>query len=450
MRIYRINGSGPLNGTVRINGCKNSVVAILPATILVRGVCRLTNVPDISDIRLELKMLEELGAKVDASGLASDNIIEIDTSDLSPKPITADFADKFRASYYFWSVMTARFGRCYSALPGGDDICGKRGRPVNYHTDLLKALGASVIEIPDSYDPKYINISLDDDGLFRGAEIDGRFSVGATINAMLASVLADGPTVIKKAAMEPHIVDVANFLNICGANITGAGTPVIKVGGRDRNYCCSEDYGKEGVRLLHGGEYDVMPDQIEAGTYMLAVAAAGGDVNLENLTPQHLDTVINTLMQCGATIECSFYDMIRVKADRRMDACSITTAPHPGFPTDLQAQFSAMLATANGKSSVTESIWQNRFKYANELVKMGADITRLNDQHIDIFGLDRLRGADTVCPDIRGGAAIIIAALTADGTTTIRGVEHIERGYQDIVGKLSAIGADISIEETED
>ncbi len=412
-KIY-INGGRRLTGRVEIGGAKNAAVAILPATLLSDGVCRVENLPDISDVRAALSILSMTGASV---RMIDRHTYEIDPRGARPLPLSSDITASMRASYYFLGAMLGRFGRAKAAPPGG---CDFGVRPVDQHIKGFEALGAKVtIEggLVDARAPRLTGCAVYLD----------RVSVGATINIMLAAARSEGLTVIENAAREPHVVDTANFLNSMGADIMGAGTGVIRV---------------HGVKSLRGTTYSIIPDQIEAGTYMVAAAATGGDVEICGVTPKHLESISAKLAETGAAVE-EFDDSVRVTAAGRPRACDILTLPHPGFPTDMQPQMTAYLATAAGTSLVTESVWDNRFRYADQLVAMGAKI-RVDGKIAVVDGVERLSGAAVAATDLRAGAALVVAGLSAAGRTEISGVRYIDRGYEALVEKLRLLGADIS------
>jgi len=411
---FVINGGNRLHGSIRIGGAKNAAVAIIPATILAGDVCRLENLPNISDVAVISKILQELGAKVTRINKST---LEIDPRKINTFEADHDLVKNMRASYYLYGALLGRFNRAKAPMPGG---CYFGVRPIDLHLKGFEALGAKTEIIENGI------ISLEADGLTGNHIYLDIVSVGATINIMLAAVKAKGVTVIENAAREPHIVDLANFLNTMGADVRGAGTSVIKI---------------HGVEQLGGATYSIIPDQIEAGTYMVAAAATGGDVMIENVTPKHLHSITTKLREMGATVE-EFDDAVRVYRSGPIRKCNIKTMPHPGFPTDMQPQMAAMLTIADGTSVITEGVWDNRFQYADELRKMGAKISV--DGKIAIFeGVDMLMGAPVRATDLRAGAAMVIAAMTAVGTTEIENIHFIERGYEDIIEKLCGVGANI-------
>ncbi len=419
MDKFVINGGKRLHGRIHIGGAKNAAVAIIPATILAGDVCRLENLPNISDVVVISKILQELGATVTRINKST---IEIDPRRINTYIADHELVKNMRASYYLYGALLGRFNRVMAPLPGG---CYFGVRPIDLHLKGFEALGATSKIIENGI------VSLEADGLVGNHVYLDIVSVGATINVMLAAVKAKGVTIIENAAREPHIVDLANFLNTIGADVRGAGTNVIKI---------------HGVEELHGATYSIIPDQIEAGTYMVAAAATGGDVVIENVTPKHLHSITTKLREAGATVE-EYDDAVRVSRSGPIHKCNIKTMPHPGFPTDMQPQMAAMLALADGTSIIAEGVWDNRFQYADELRKMGANLSV--DGKIAIFeGVKTLMGAPVRATDLRAGAAMVIAALSAVGRSEIENIHFIERGYEDIVEKLRNVGADISRIET--
>lgn len=413
MEKFVIRGQNRLSGTVRISGAKNAAVAILPAVILSDGICRIENVPDISDVAITLKILYELGAGV---RMINRSTFEIDPTHVNSYVLSKEMSRRMRASSYFIGAMLGRMKRARVAPPGG---CDFGVRPIDQHIKGFQALGAKVII---------------DNGMVdaRAAKLTGCpiyldvVSVGATINIMLAAVKAEGLTVIENAAKEPHIVDLANFLNSMGADIMGAGTDVIKI---------------RGVSRLNGTTYNIIPDQIEAGTYMAAALATGGDITLENVIPKHLESITAKVVEIGAKVE-EFDESLRVVMNGRPKACNVKTMPHPSFPTDMQPQITAVLSLAGGTSIVTEGVWENRFRYTEQLNLMGADI-KIEGRAAVVKGVERLVGAPVAANDLRAGAALLIAGLAAQGVTEVENIEYIDRGYENVVEKLSALGADI-------
>ena len=418
MTKYLIHGGSPLHGTIHISGAKNAAVAIIPAALLVDGVCRIENVPQISDVTLILQILRELGADV---RLVNRTTVEVDCSHIRNRQVPYELARKIRASYYLVGALLSRFGWAEVPLPGGCDL---GGRPVDQHIKGFVSMGADV----------EVRNGLIDARVPNGARLSGGqvyldiVSVGATMNIMLAATLASGMTVIENAAKEPHIVDLANFLNSMGADIRGAGTDVIKI---------------HGVARLRGGTYSIIPDQIEAGTYMAAVAAAGGDVLIRNVIPKHLDCITAKLVEMGVEVE-ELDDALRLRREGPMGRVNVKTMPYPGFPTDMQPQIAAALCVAQGTSVLTEGVWDNRYRYVDEFRRMGARI-QVDGKVAVIEGVDHLTGAPIHACDLRAGAAMVIAGLAAQGVTEIDGIHHIERGYETIVEKLANLGADIQI-----
>lgn len=409
-----IKGGTRLHGEVTISGAKNAAVAILPATLLINGVCTIENLPNISDVQIQCKILEQLGAKID---WISNNSARIDTTNITSYKAPLDMTSKFRASYY---LIGALLGRCHNVevgMPGG---CKLGARPIDQHIKGFEALGATV----DVANGKVVASA----NKLNGSSIYmDTISVGATINIMLAAVLAEGTTTIDNAAREPHVVDVANFLNTMGADIRGAGTDIIKI---------------NGVKSLKGGTtYSVVPDQIEAGTFMLAAIASKGDIVLKNCISEHLDCLTAKIIEMGGNVEESG-DEIRVWCDKRPLKTSIKTAPYPGFPTDLQAQLGVVLSIADGTSIISENIWESRFQYTYELNKMGAKITAQGKTAF-FEGIESLSGAPVCATDLRAGAALIIAGIIANGTTELSNLEHIDRGYENIEMKFRNLGANI-------
>jgi len=410
-----INGGKPLYGDVYIDGMKNAALPIIFATMLTASKCVIENLPDVSDVAISLEILRHLGAAIT---VLAPGTVEIDTSTLQYGEAPYDLVGKMRASTYLLGAELGRFGKAQVGWPGG---CDFGVRPIDLHIKGFEALGAKV-----SIEKGYINANAQD-GLIGNMVYFDVASVGATVNVILASVLADGMTIIDNAAREPHIVDLANFFNTCGANITGAGTSVIKI---------------RGVKKLHGCDYTIIPDMIEAGTFMVAVAATGGKVNIRNIIPKHMETVSTKLLEMGVGIE-EYDDYITVTSDGNTKGVTIKTLPYPGFPTDMHPQFAAALCFASGSGFISEGIWENRFKYTEELRKMGADI-HVEGKTATIKGGSKITGARLKAVDLRGGAAVLIAALAAEGISEITGTEIIERGYHDIVGKFNALGAEIS------
>ena len=422
MDQYIIHGGTTLRGEVEISGAKNAAVAIIPAALLVKGVCRIENIPQISDTDTLLTILVELGARV---SYINKNTIEIDCSNARCQDAPFELMRKIRASYYLIGSMLGRFGSAKTTMPGG---CNFGVRPIDQHIKGMRALGADVnVESGFVYADAL-------DGRLHGSRIYlDKVSVGATMNIMIAAVLAEGRTVIENAAREPHIVDLANFLNSMGADVRGAGTDSIRINGVDE---------------LHGGSYSIIPDQIEAGTYMVAAAATGGEVLITNIIPKHLEGISAKLRETGTFIE-EYEEAILVRGPEMLRRINLKTMPYPGFPTDMQPQFGVLLCQANGTSVITEGIYDNRFKYVNELRKMGAEI-QVDGRVCVIDGGRRLSGAPVHACDLRAGAAMVIAGMIADGTTVIDDVHYIERGYERFVEKLNALGADITVRYDDD
>ncbi|MBE6546078.1 MAG: UDP-N-acetylglucosamine 1-carboxyvinyltransferase [Ruminococcaceae bacterium] len=410
-----IRGGNPLYGEVNISGMKNSALPVIFGTIATGDLCTIGNVPDVSDISLALETLRSLGAKV---RFVNTDTVLIDTREVVMKSPPREFVGKMRGSTYLIGAMLGRFGEALVGYPGG---CDFGVRPIDQHIKGFEYLGATVAYSDDA------NLHVVAQNGLKGNMIYFDIaSVGATINVMLAAVFAEGTTVIENAAREPHIVDMASFLNACGADISGAGTGMIRV---------------RGVKKLHGCTYEIAPDMIEAGTYMAAAATAGGRVTLRRVIPKHMESVTLKLREIGVTVESDDLS-ITVTSDRTYRSTHIKTNPYPGFPTDMHPQFGAMLCTSQGISSISEGIWGNRFKYVEELKKMGADIDVVNGT-AHITGVPTLKGAAVKASDLRAGAALIIAALGAEGVSTVSGLEFVDRGYQDLVAKLKSLGADI-------
>lgn len=409
-----INGPTRLCGDVDITGAKNAAVAIIPATLLIDGICTLENVPNISDVKMCCSIMQKLGVKID---WLSNHSIIVDTRNISSTIAPYDMTSKFRASYYLLGALLSRCGKAEVGLPGG---CNLGARPIDQHIKGFEALGASVNVAQGK-------ISAKANCLIGTSIYLDTVSVGATINVMLASVLADGTTTIDNAAKEPHVVDVANFLNTMGADIHGAGTDVIKI---------------NGVKKLSGNAtYSIVPDQIEAGTFMLAAIASKGDVKIHNCIPKHLDCLTAKILEIGGNVE-EDGDTLRVWCDSRPSKANIKTLPYPGFPTDLQPQMGVVLSIADGTSIINEGIWDSRFQYTAELNKMGANITAQGKTAV-FEGVDLLTGAPVHASDLRAGAALIIAGIIANGETELYNIEHIDRGYENIEEKFRKLGAHI-------
>ncbi|MDD5909288.1 MAG: UDP-N-acetylglucosamine 1-carboxyvinyltransferase [Clostridiales bacterium] len=422
MAYYRINGGKRLEGAVTISGAKNAALAIIPAVILSGESCLLENLPEIEDVRIVEEILTSMGAAISRT---PDGSMRIDPSGINTFSVTGEMVSSMRASYYLLGALLGRYKKAEIALPGG---CAIGQRPIDQHIKGMRALGADIVIQGGSVKARADKL--------KGAEIYlDVVSVGATINIMLAAVAAEGQTIIANAAKEPHVVDVANFLNMMGANVKGAGTDVIRI---------------QGGRRLHGCTYAVIPDQIEAGTFMIAAAATRGDVIINNVIPTHLEAISAKLMECGVAVSegddgRDFF--IRVSADKRPRAVNIKTLPYPGFPTDLQQPMMALLATAEGNSFIMENIFENRFNHVPELAKMGASIS-ISSRTATVEGVERLYGAPLCASDLRAGAALVIAALAAEGESTISQIHFIDRGYEFLEQKLRALGADITrIEE---
>lgn len=419
MDKYVINGGKPLFGEITISGAKNAAVAIIPAALLVNGVCRIENIPKIKDVSIQLEILRQLGASVK---LVCDTTVEIDCSKIDRNAkVEYELMRSIRASYYLIGSLLGRYSHALVAMPGG---CDFGVRPIDQHIKGFEALGATV-EVRNGF------IEAVAVGGIHGANIYlDVASVGATMNIMIAATRAQGLTVIENAAKEPHIVDLANFLNSMGANILGAGTDVIKI---------------KGVNEMHGGTYSIIPDQIEAGTFMAAVAAASGNVLIKNVIPKHLECITAKLLEMNVDVE-EFDDSVRVSRVKPLIKTNIKTLPYPGFPTDMQPQLVAALCLAEGTSVVTEGVWDNRFRYIDELRRMGA-IAQVDGKIAIIEGISKLTGARVRACDLRAGAAMVIAGLAAEGVTEVEEVGIIERGYDNIVKKLQGVGADIKCKQ---
>ena len=415
MEKFVVHGPCRLQGKVNISGAKNAAVAIISATLLVKGKCHLENVPDISDIRAYYKILESLGSKLT---FINKNEVIIDNSNVTSAIASYELTSKFRASYYLLGSLLGRFNEVQISLPGG---CNLGARPIDQHIKAFERLGANI-------EVKRGNVYATRKERLKGAPIFlDVVSVGATMNAILAATLAEGTTVIENVAKEPHIVDLANFLNSMGAKIKGAGTDTIKITGVDE--------------LKQKSSYSIIPDQIEAGTFMVAAAVTKGDVIINNCIPKHLEPISAKLIEAGAIIEES-ESSIHVKMDKRPNAFSIKTMPYPGFPTDMQPQMSILLTICNGTGIIVETIWESRFQYTDELAKMGADISAHGTTAI-IKGVDKLYSAPVRSHDLRAGAAMVIAGLIAEGDTEVYDIFHILRGYENMVEKFNALGANI-------
>jgi UDP-N-acetylglucosamine 1-carboxyvinyltransferase len=419
MEQYVIKGGSPLYGEVVIGGAKNAALAILAAAIMTDETVTIDNLPNVRDINVLLQAIEEIGAHVERVNLHK---VKINGSFIQDVTVDNEFIRKIRASYYLIGALLGKYKRAEVALPGGCDI---GSRPIDLHIKGFRAMGA-VVDISHGLvraraeHLKGTHIYLD------------KVSVGATINIMMAAAMADGKTVIENAAKEPHVVDVANFLNSMGANIRGAGTDVIRI---------------VGVEKLHKTEYSIIPDQIEAGTFMFAAAAAGGDVLVKNVIPKHLEATTAKLLEVGCHVE-EFDDAVRVMSNGQLQHTQVTTLPYPGFPTDMQPQMAVLLGIASGTSTVTESIFENRFKYVDELTRMGAEI-KVESNIAIITGVSRYTGARVNAPDLRAGAALVIAGLAAEGITVVDDIYYIERGYEELERKLTELGACIEKVSTE-
>ena len=419
MEQYVIKGGNPLYGEVEIGGAKNAALAILAAAIMTDETVTIDNLPNVRDINVLLQAIEEIGAHVERVDIHK---VKINGSFIRGVNVDNEFIRRIRASYYLIGALLGKYKHAEVALPGGCDI---GSRPIDLHMKGFRSMGADIdiahgLVIARAKELKGAHIYMD------------KVSVGATINIMMAAAMADGKTVIENAAKEPHVVDVANFLNSMGANIRGAGTDVIRI---------------VGVEKLHATEYSVIPDQIEAGTFMFAVAAAGGNVLVKNVIPKHLEATTAKLLEVGCQVE-EFDDSVRVISDGHLKHTQVTTLPYPGFPTDMQPQMAVLLGIAEGTSTVTESIFENRFKYVDELTRMGADI-KVESNIAIISGVKRYTGARVNAPDLRAGAALVIAGLAAEGITVVDDIYYIQRGYEALEEKLTKIGAKIARVEDE-
>lgn len=417
MEKYIINGGRPLFGEVAVSGAKNAALPILAATILSDGECRIENIPEIRDVSLMIEILYKMGAEVRTIDRTT---VEIESSRIYTTASPNDICRRLRGSYYLLGAMLGKYGKVEVEMPGG---CNFGVRPIDLHIKGLEALGA-VINIENGIIKAEVP-----DGLKGATVYLDKASVGATINIMLAAVRAEGTTMIENAAREPHIVDLANFLNSMGASVRGAGTDTIKI---------------KGVSSLIGVTYSIIPDQIEAGTFMIAAAITGGDVTVSNIIPKHMESLTSKLIEAGMEVT-ELDEAIRVVGKRPISKLKVTAIYYPGFPTDLQPQITAMLSLAEGTSIVTESVWENRFRYTEELKKMGADIS-VEGRVATVKGVPSLHGASVTACDLRAGAAVILAGLAAEGVTEIDNIVLVERGYEDIVGKLRSLGAEISKE----
>ena len=410
-----VQGRKRLVGEVNISGAKNAAVAVIPAAIMAEGVSVLENLPRIEDVNNLCHTIEKLGGT--CTYLDNGHTLKIDCDKGTAHCATFEEVQKIRASYYFLGAMLARYKKAEVALPGG---CNFGVRPIDLHLKGFRALGATVEEgngMVRAYADRLVGTSIYMD----------QVSVGATINIMLAASMAEGVTTIENAAKEPHVVDTANYLNMMGANIKGAGTDVIRI---------------KGVEKLHGAQYTIIPDQIEAGTYMIAAVITGGDVLVKNIIPKHMDSLTAKLDEMNVTIE-EHDDSIRVTANRPLHCANVKTMSYPGFPTDLQPQIAALLSVCQGQSVITENVWDNRYQYIDELRKMGAQV-QIDGRIARIDGIPRLTGANVSATDLRAGAAMILAALAAEGESVIDGVKYIDRGYEEVEHKFNALGADIT------
>ena len=411
---YLIRGGNKLQGEVEISGAKNAAVAIIPAALMVEGVCRLENVPQISDVNLLLQILEEMGATIRR---VNKDTIDIDCSVVSQPGSANERMRKIRASYYLIGAALGRFGYAEVSMPGGCDL---GVRPIDQHIKGFRVLGAEV-EVANG-----IVRAQAPDGLTGGTVYLDVVSVGATMNIMMAAVLAKGKTTIENAAREPHIVDLANFLNSMGADVRGAGTSVIRV---------------YGTKKLTGGAYSIIPDQIEAGTYMAAAAVCGGEILIKNVIPKHLDCITSKFLEMGLIVK-DLGEAVYVKREGVLRRANIKTMPYPGFPTDMQPQIGTAMCLAEGTSIITESVWDNRYRYLDELKKMGACV-QVEGKTAVIEGIEQFTGASVSCCDLRAGAALVLAGLAARGETIVEEIHYIERGYENLVAKLRSLGADI-------
>ncbi len=419
MEQYIINGGNPLVGEVEIGGAKNAALAILAAAVIADEPVLVENIPNVNDVNVLLEAAQGIGAVVRR---INPNMVEINGKTVQNISIDYDCIKKIRASYYFLGALLAKYGRAEVALPGG---CNIGSRPIDLHIKGFEALGASV-------NISYGKISVEAEKL-RGAHVYfDKVSVGATINVMMAATLAEGKTILENVAKEPHVVDVANFLNSMGANIRGAGTDVIRV---------------MGVKRLYKTTYAVIPDQIEAGTFMYAAAATRGDITVKNVVPKHLESIAAKLLDMGCEV-MEFDDAVRVVAKKRLKATHVTTLPYPGFPTDMQPQIGVVLGLTRGTSTITENLFENRFKYLDELARMGANV-KVDGSTAVIVGVEQYTGAAVAAPDLRAGAALVIAGLAADGISTVDDIKYIQRGYESFDEKLRGLGAEIRLVTSE-
>ena len=414
-----MKGGNPLVGEVVIGGAKNAALGILAAAIMTDETVVIENLPDVRDINVLLEAIRESGAVVER---LDRHTVKINAQSIGSITVNNEFIKRIRASYYLLGAFLGKYRRASVALPGG---CNIGSRPIDQHLKGFRALGATTVV-------EYGMVNAEANRLRGGHVYLDVVSVGATINIMLAASMAEGNTIIENAAKEPHVVDVANMLNSMGANIKGAGTDVIRI---------------SGVRKLHGTEYSIIPDQIEAGTYMAAAAITKGDITVRNVIPKHLEAISSKLMEMGCEVS-EFDDAVRVVAKHRMQPTKVKTLPYPGFPTDMQPQIAVALALADGTSIVTESIFENRFKYMDELARMGANV-KVEGNIAVIDGVKRFTGAEVAAPDLRAGAALVMAGLAAEGCSVVEDVEYIMRGYEDFEGKLRELGAEINLASTD-
>ncbi len=419
MEQYAIRGGNPLVGEVEIGGAKNAALPILVAAVMANEPVLIENMPDVRDTNVLLEAMAEIGAKVER---IDRHTVRINGADISSVKVDGEFVKKIRASYYFLGALLGKYKEASVVLPGG---CNIGSRPIDQHLKGFRALGATT-------EVEYGSISAKADILAGSHIYMDVVSVGATINVMMAAAMAEGKTIIENAAKEPHVVDLANFLNSMGANIKGAGTDVIRI---------------KGVPYLHGTEYAIIPDQIEAGTFMFAAAITKGDVTVKNVIPKHLESISAKLLEIGCEIKESD-DAVRVVASKPLRSTHVKTLPYPGFPTDMQPQIAVALGLSGGTSIVTESIFENRFKYVDELTKMGGNV-KVEGNTAIIVGVPKYTAANIVAPDLRAGAALVMAGLAAEGFTTVEDIHYIERGYEDFPQKLRGLGAQIEKVETE-
>lgn len=419
MEQYAIRGGNPLVGEVEIGGAKNAALPILVAAVMANEPVLIENMPDVRDTNVLLEAMAEIGAKVER---LDRHTVRINGQGIQSVRVDGEFVKKIRASYYFLGALLGKYKEASVVLPGG---CNIGSRPIDQHLKGFRALGATT-------EVEYGSISAKAEALTGSHIYMDVVSVGATINVMMAAAMAEGKTIIENAAKEPHVVDLANFLNSMGANIKGAGTDVIRI---------------KGVPFLHGTEYAIIPDQIEAGTFMFAAAITKGDVTVKNVIPKHLESISAKLLEIGCEVKESD-DAVRVVASKPLRSTHVKTLPYPGFPTDMQPQIAVALGLSGGTSIVTESIFENRFKYVDELTKMGGNV-KVEGNSAIIVGVQKYTAANIVAPDLRAGAALVMAGLAADGFTTVEDIHYIERGYEDFPEKLRGLGAQIEKVETE-